>query len=275
MLQDRSLGLIQPDVARSGGITETWRIAELAASFNTAYAPHVGWSGAICVAASLQLAAAAETLPHLRVHGLRQSAARTRSRIPWSAKAASSSMGSSWCRRGRASASRSTATCSRATGLPERCSNARRLPAFALVSPVQLMVGGIIFLPAIYVFWLSLQPVHLRAGGELRRPRQLRQGAGRPLFLARAAQHRRSSCGRRACRTAARPRRWRCSSPPACPFRALLLAIVLAPYAVSEVSAVVMWRYLFEPDVGHDEPASRRDRPAADRMVGEPVARPR
>lgn len=62
MLQERSLGLIQPDVSRSGGITETWRIAELAASFNTAYAPHVGWSGAICVAASLQLAAAAETL---------------------------------------------------------------------------------------------------------------------------------------------------------------------------------------------------------------------
>lgn len=61
MLQDRSLGLIQPDVTRSGGITETWRIAELAASFNTSYAPHVGWSGAICVAASLQLAAAAES----------------------------------------------------------------------------------------------------------------------------------------------------------------------------------------------------------------------
>lgn len=61
MLQDRSLGLIQPDVTRSGGITETWRIAELAASFNTPYAPHVGWSGAICVAASLQLAAAAES----------------------------------------------------------------------------------------------------------------------------------------------------------------------------------------------------------------------
>ena len=61
MLQQRSLGLIQPDVTRSGGITETWRIAELAASFNTAYAPHVGWSGGICVAASLQLAAAAET----------------------------------------------------------------------------------------------------------------------------------------------------------------------------------------------------------------------
>ena len=31
----------------------------------------------------------------------------------------------------------------------------------------------------------------------------------------------------------------------------LLLAAVLAPYAVSEVSAVVMWRYLFDLDVGY------------------------
>lgn len=61
LLSDRSLGLIQPDVTRSGGITETWRITELAAAHHTAYAPHVGWSGAICVAASLHLAAAAET----------------------------------------------------------------------------------------------------------------------------------------------------------------------------------------------------------------------
>ncbi|MHB2169604.1 mandelate racemase/muconate lactonizing enzyme family protein [Alsobacter sp. R-9] len=60
-LQDRSIGMIQPDVTRSGGITETWRITELAAAHHVAYAPHVGWSGAICVAASLHLAAAAET----------------------------------------------------------------------------------------------------------------------------------------------------------------------------------------------------------------------
>jgi len=60
-LSDRSVGLIQPDVARSGGITETWRIAELAAAHNTAFAPHMGLSGAICAAASLHLAAAAET----------------------------------------------------------------------------------------------------------------------------------------------------------------------------------------------------------------------
>jgi len=55
------LGLIQPDVARSGGITETWRIASHAAVHNVAYAPHIGWSGGVCSAASLHLAAAAET----------------------------------------------------------------------------------------------------------------------------------------------------------------------------------------------------------------------
>lgn len=60
-LSDRSIGMIQPDVTRSGGITETWRIAEMAAAHNVAYAPHIGWSGGICVAASLHLAAAAES----------------------------------------------------------------------------------------------------------------------------------------------------------------------------------------------------------------------
>jgi hypothetical protein len=34
------------------------RIADLADAFHVAYAPHVGWSGAICAAASVQLAAA-------------------------------------------------------------------------------------------------------------------------------------------------------------------------------------------------------------------------
>ena len=34
------------------------------------------------------------------------------------------------------------------------------------------------------------------------------------------------------------------------PAKRFLLAAVLAPYAVSEVTAVVMWRFLFDPDVG-------------------------
>lgn len=61
LVRDRIIGLIQPDVARAGGISETWRIAEHAALHGVAYAPHVGWSGGICAAASVHLAAAAET----------------------------------------------------------------------------------------------------------------------------------------------------------------------------------------------------------------------
>lgn len=58
LLTSRALGLIQPDVARSGGISETRRIATLAHALHVPYAPHVGASGAVCAAASLQLAAA-------------------------------------------------------------------------------------------------------------------------------------------------------------------------------------------------------------------------
>ncbi|WP_293796981.1 carbohydrate ABC transporter permease [uncultured Bosea sp.] len=123
------------------------------------------------------------------------------------------------------------------------------LSAVALVTPVQLMIGGIIFLPALYVFWLSLNqssfgqaPTFVGLANYakvLADPYfwkallntvivvavvvhvELLIGLGMALFFASGV-----------------------------PFRALLLAIVLAPYAVSEVSAVVMWRYLFEPDVG-------------------------
>ena len=34
------------------------------------------------------------------------------------------------------------------------------------------------------------------------------------------------------------------------PARRLMVAVVLAPYAVSEVVAIVVWRYLMEPDIG-------------------------
>ena len=57
-----SVGVIQPDVTRTGGITESRRIGQLAYAFNVPFAPHVGFSGAVCVAASLQLCAAAPNL---------------------------------------------------------------------------------------------------------------------------------------------------------------------------------------------------------------------
>lgn len=34
------------------------------------------------------------------------------------------------------------------------------------------------------------------------------------------------------------------------PAKALVIAVILAPYAITESSGIVMWRYMFEPDVG-------------------------
>src|SRR4029079_16983109 len=34
------------------------------------------------------------------------------------------------------------------------------------------------------------------------------------------------------------------------PFRRVMVSVVIAPYAVSDVVAVVIWKYLFEPNVG-------------------------
>jgi galactonate dehydratase len=59
LLARRVLDVIQPDVARSGGVSETKKIVDLASAHHVAYAPHVGFSGAVCVAATLHLAAVA------------------------------------------------------------------------------------------------------------------------------------------------------------------------------------------------------------------------
>ncbi len=34
------------------------------------------------------------------------------------------------------------------------------------------------------------------------------------------------------------------------PFRRMMISLVIAPYAASEVVAVVIWKYMFEPDIG-------------------------
>lgn len=53
------IAVLQPDAARAGGISETMKIIALADAYHVGYAPHVGFSAAICVAATLHLAAAA------------------------------------------------------------------------------------------------------------------------------------------------------------------------------------------------------------------------
>jgi len=64
LVMNRTLSVLQPDVARSGGISETRRMAELARNHDVAYAPHIGMSGIVCETASVHLAAA---MPNFRV----------------------------------------------------------------------------------------------------------------------------------------------------------------------------------------------------------------
>jgi L-alanine-DL-glutamate epimerase-like enolase superfamily enzyme len=58
LIANGAVGGIQPDVDRSGGVTETRRIGHFAYAHGVPFAPHVGFCGAVCNAASLHLAAA-------------------------------------------------------------------------------------------------------------------------------------------------------------------------------------------------------------------------
>lgn len=55
----RAIDIIQPDVCRFGGLTESFRVSQLAAQFNIRFAPHF-WTTGIGLAATLHLAAASE-----------------------------------------------------------------------------------------------------------------------------------------------------------------------------------------------------------------------
>jgi galactonate dehydratase len=59
LVENRTLSFLQPDVARSGGISETRRMVALAECHDVAYAPHTGMSGIICETANAHIAAAA------------------------------------------------------------------------------------------------------------------------------------------------------------------------------------------------------------------------
>jgi multiple sugar transport system permease protein len=131
------------------------------------------------------------------------------------------------------------------TALAERDSR----QALPFVAPVLLLMSAVILLPAIYVLYLSF---HESTFGRA------------PSFVGFANY----------AKILADPYFWRALANTAIvvlvvvhaelvlalamallfaaglPFRKFLIAAVLAPYAVSEVGAVVMWRTIFDPDTG-------------------------
>ncbi|RUT35195.1 sugar ABC transporter permease [Arsenicitalea aurantiaca] len=121
--------------------------------------------------------------------------------------------------------------------------------ALALVAPVQAIVTLVIFIPALYVLWLSFQSSTYGQAAQFVGLANYSRVLSDPYFwralintavVVLVVVHVELLLGLGmallfASGLVARP---------------LLLAVVLAPYAVSEVSAVVMWRFLFDPSIG-------------------------
>lgn len=124
-----------------------------------------------------------------------------------------------------------------------------RFAYFLMAAPVLLLLLVVIGLPAVYVFWLSLQHTSFGEAPTF-------VGLKNYLFVL------------------ADPYFWRSFVntfvvvnivvylelaialgmatlfASGVPMRRVLISIVIAPYAVSDVVAVVIWKYMFEPDVG-------------------------
>ena len=117
------------------------------------------------------------------------------------------------------------------------------------LAPVQILILSVIVIPSFYVVWLSL---HASSFGQsatfvglqnyikvLTDPAFL-LALGNTVLIVIFAVHLELALGLGMALLFA----------SGLPCRRFLLVAVLAPYAVSEVIAVAMWRFLFDPDVG-------------------------
>jgi multiple sugar transport system permease protein len=119
----------------------------------------------------------------------------------------------------------------------------------SLVAPAHALIAAVVVLPSVYLLWLSLQEASFgRAAGFVGLANYARvlgdpyfwRAMGNTAAVVLVVVHVELLLGLLVALLFA-------SGLPA---RRLLLAAVLAPYAVSEVAAVVVWRFLFDSDVG-------------------------
>jgi multiple sugar transport system permease protein len=117
------------------------------------------------------------------------------------------------------------------------------------LAPVQILILSVIVVPSLYVVWLSLNASTFGQSptfvGFDNYTRTLTDPAflhalGNTVLIVVFAVHVELVLGLAMALLFA----------GGLPFRRILLVAVLAPYAVSEVIAVAMWRFLFDPDVG-------------------------
>jgi multiple sugar transport system permease protein len=121
--------------------------------------------------------------------------------------------------------------------------------AVALVAPAWALVLAVLVVPAAYVFWLSLHEssfgqapvfVGLKNYAVILSDRYFWRALFNTLVIVAVVVHVEMVLGLAMALLFA----------SGVPWKPVLLAIVLAPYAVSEVGAVVMWRFMLDPDVG-------------------------
>ena len=121
--------------------------------------------------------------------------------------------------------------------------------ALPLVAPVHVLVLGVIVIPSIFVLWLSFQASSFGQAASF-------VGFDNYLHVLSDAYFWRSLLNTVAVVAVAVHLELLLGLGIALlfasglPARRLLLVIVLAPYAISEVTAAAMWRFLFDPDVG-------------------------
>ena len=117
------------------------------------------------------------------------------------------------------------------------------------IAPVHVMVLGVIVLPSFFVIWLSFQSSTFGQSARFVGLENYIRVLSDPYFwrallntvvIIAVAVHLEMLVGLGMAMLFA----------AGLPMRRLLLVIVLAPYAISEVTAVAMWRFLFDPDVG-------------------------
>ena len=124
-----------------------------------------------------------------------------------------------------------------------------RIAYFLMAAPVQLLLLLVIGLPSVYVFWLSLQHTSFGEAPTF-------VGLQNYIFVLTDPYFWRSFVNTFVVVNIVVYLELAIALAMATlfaggvPMRRILISIVIAPYAVSDVVAVVIWKYMFEPDVG-------------------------
>jgi multiple sugar transport system permease protein len=120
---------------------------------------------------------------------------------------------------------------------------------WAMVAPTQALLIGVILVPSLYVFWLSLNKssfglaptfVGLANYAEILVDGYFWRAFKNTVLVVLVVVHLELLLALGAALLFA----------GGVPMRRSMIAVMLAPYAISEVAAVVMWRFMMDPQVG-------------------------